>query len=82
MQNGTDKRGKKFAAIVAAAAVAVFLIFYAGFPLAVLWGLASEEALARLASAPIALAAAVSAAAVAGIAFALHERLREIDRGD
>ena len=82
MQNGTDKRGKKLAAIVAAAAVAVFLLFYAGFPLAVLWGLASEEALARFASAPVALMAAVSVAALAGVAFALHERLREIDRGE
>ncbi len=82
MRNGTDKRGKKLAAIVAAAAVAVFLLFYGGFPLAVMWGLASQETLARLATAPVALLAAVTVAAVVGIALALHERLREIDRGE
>lgn len=82
MRNGTDKRGKKLAAIMAAAAVAVFLIFYAGFPLAVLWGLASEEALARFATVPAALLAAAAVAAIAGLAYALYERLREIDKGE
>ncbi len=82
MRNGTDKRGKKLAAIMAAVAVAVFLIFYAGFPLAVLWGLASEEALARFATVPVALLAAAAVAAIAGLAYALYERLREIDKGE
>lgn len=82
MRNGTDKRGRKRAAVAAASSVAMFLLFYGGFPLAVTWGLASEETLARLATVPMALVAAVTVAAIVGIALALHERLREIDRGE
>lgn len=82
MRNGTDKRGKKLAAIAAAAAVLVFLLFYAGFPLAVLWGLASEETVARLASLPMAVFAALTAAVIVGVAAALCQRLREIEKGE
>ncbi len=47
-----------------------------------MWGLASQETLARLATAPVALLAAVTVAAVVGIALALHERLQEIEKGE
>ena len=79
MQNGTDKRKKKRAAVLVTVLVVIFLALYFGVPAAALRSLGEEVLPVLMMMSPAVL---VGIAVVVGIVIVLFQRLREIDKGE